>query len=199
MNGTTVARLLRIMSSHLVIPVLPSRDQIRGPKTAPVTLLEFGDYQCPHCGAAHPIVEGIRRQLGRQMRFVFRHFPLVQIHPRAHRAAEAAEAAGAQGEFWEMHDQLFEHQNALEDDDLLLYAAEIGIEVCRFARELAAGTYRPRVREDLVSGAQSGVIGTPTFFINGMRHIGGYDAESLLAGIQRVATAQPAAAQTRVR
>jgi protein-disulfide isomerase len=108
------------MHSHLVMPVQTTRDRIRGPMAAPFTLLEFGDYQCPHCGAAHPIVEAIRRLFGRQMRFVFRHFPLVQIHPRADRAAEAAEAAGAQGEFWEMHDMLFEHQDAVEDDDLIL-------------------------------------------------------------------------------
>jgi protein-disulfide isomerase len=175
------------MRSQFMTPVRISRDHIRGPLTAPVTLLEFGDYQCRHCGAARPIVEAVRLHLGPQLRFVYRHFPLVQIHHRAHRVAEAAEAAGAQGEFWRMHDLLFEHQDALDDDDLILYAVETGIDAGRFARRLASGTYRPRVREDLLSGSQGGVTGTPAFFINGIRHIGDYDAESLLAGIERIA------------
>jgi protein-disulfide isomerase len=179
------------ITSSLVVPVQETRDRIRGPQNAPITLLEYGDYQCPHSGAAHAIVEAVRRTLRRQLRFVYRHFPLVQIHPRAERAAEAAEAAGAQGEFWEMHDMIFEHQDALEDDDLLLYATDIGIDAGRFARELAAGLHAPRVREDFMSGLQSGVKGTPTFFINGVRHTGGYDAESLLVGIERVAFAHP--------
>jgi protein-disulfide isomerase len=181
------------MPSELLTAVQTSRDRIRGSKTAPVTLLQFGDYQCPHCGVAHRVVDAVRRHLGRQLRFVYRHFPLAQIHPRAQRAAEAAESAGAQGEFWEMHDMLFEHQDALDDDDLILYAVEIGIDAGRFARSLAAGAHRARVREDVMSAVQGGVTATPTFFINGIRHVGGDDAESLLAGIERIAAARRAA------
>jgi protein-disulfide isomerase len=177
----------------LVLPVQEKRDHIRGPIHAPITLLEYGDFQCPHCGAAFPIVEAIRQNLSRHLRFAYRHFPLVQIHPRAERAAEAAEAAGAQGKFWDMHDTLFEHQDALEDDDLLLYATDIGLDAGRFARELAAGVHAPRVREDFMSGVQSGVKGTPTFFINGVRHTGGYDPDSLLTAIERIATLHPSA------
>jgi protein-disulfide isomerase len=174
------------MGAHLVLPDHAARGHERGHQAAPITLVEFGDYQCRRCGAAHPIVEAIRRQCGRQLRFVFRHFPLTAVHPRAHRAAEAGEAAGAQAKFWEMHDTLFEHQEALEDDDLLLYAVEIGIDAGRCARELAERTHRLRVREDLVFGTQYGVTRTPTFFINGLRHLGGYDPESLLTTIEQI-------------
>ena len=181
--------ILGIMGAHLVLPVHAAHGHVRGHQAAPITLVEFGDYQCPRCGAAHPIVEAIRRHFGRQLRFVFRHFPLTALHPRAHRAAEVGEAAGAQAKFWEMHDTLFEHQEALEDDDLLLYAAEIRIDAGRCARELAEGTHRLRVRQDLVAGTQYGVTRTPTFFVNGLRHLGGYDPESLLTAIEQVATA----------
>jgi protein-disulfide isomerase len=150
-----------------------------------VTLLEYGDYQCPYCGAAHAFVETVRMRVGDAMRFVFRNFPLTAIHPRAERAAEAAEAAGAQGQFWAMHDMLFENQEALEDEDLLLYAAEVGIDTSRFARELASALYASRVREDFLSGLESGVKGTPTFFINNTRYVGPYDADSLTAAISR--------------
>lgn len=170
---------------HLVLPVDPARDHIRGPETAPSTLVEYGDYECPYCGAAHPIVEEVRERMGDRLRFVFRHFPLTNIHPHAARAAESAEAAGAQGRFWEMHDRLFEYQDALEDADLLAHAAAVGLDLVRFARELDAGVHAPRVREDFMSGVRSGVNGTPTFFVNGIRHDGAYDAESLVRAIQR--------------
>jgi protein-disulfide isomerase len=137
------------------------------------------------------IVDDIRRRMGDQLRFVYRHFPLVQIHPHAERAAEAAEAAGSQGEFWAMHDVMFVRQDALEDDDLLLYAADIGLDIARFADELASRVHLPRVREDFVSGVQSGVKGTPTFFINNVRHTGSYDAGSLLAALEHAAGVHP--------
>jgi len=181
--------ILGIMGAPLFMPVQATHGHVRGDPAAPIALVEFGDYQCPRCGAAHSIVETIRRHFGRQLRFVFRHFPLTALHPRAHRAAEVGEAAGAQAKFWEMHDTLFEHQEALEDDDLLLYAVEIGIDAGRCARELAERTHRLRVREDLVFGIQYGVTRTPTFFINGLRHLGGDDPESLRTRIEQIATA----------
>ncbi|MBV9959405.1 MAG: thioredoxin domain-containing protein [Acidobacteria bacterium] len=172
------------MSARLSVPV-SERDHVQGSPDAAVTLVEYGDFECPHCGAAHLVVKQIQKTLGDQLRFVFRHFPLAQIHPHAERAAEAAEAAGAQGRFWQMHDLLFEHQQSLSDRHLLLYAEAIDLDTDRFARELAEHVYQPRVREDFMSGVRSGVNGTPTFFINGARHDGLYDVSSLLDAIQR--------------
>jgi protein-disulfide isomerase len=166
----------------LIVPV-SERDHIQGNPDAPLTLLEYGDYQCPYCGAAYPIVKQIQKHLGNQLRFVFRHFPLTQVHPHAQHAAEAAEAAGAQGKFWEMHDTLFTHQHALDDLSLGGYAADLGLDTDRFEVEMAAHTYAGRVRADFGSGVRSGVNGTPTFFINGQRHDGSYDMSSLLAAL----------------
>ncbi len=167
---------------HLALPV-GSRDHIRGKHDAPVTLLEYGDYECPYCGQAHPITMDLLRRMGDQLRFVFRHFPLTTVHPYAELAAEAAEAAGAQGKFWEMHDTLFDNQQALEPEDLVQYAADIGLDVGRFTTELATHTYLERVREDFMSGVRSGVNGTPTFFINGLRHDGPWDLQTLESAI----------------
>jgi protein-disulfide isomerase len=168
--------------SQLVLPV-GARDHLAGPETAPVTLVEYGDYQCPYCGKAYPIVKQVRERLGSQLRFVFRNFPLTRIHPEAQHAAEAAESAGAQGAFWQMHDRLFERQFALDDDHLIEYATELGLNAERLGGEIAAGTHVARVREDFMSGVKSGVNGTPTFFINGMRHDGAWDFESLLEAL----------------
>jgi protein-disulfide isomerase len=170
-------------------PPVSERDHVIGTRTAPVTLVEYGDYECPYCGAAHPVVKEVRRRLGSGLRFAFRHFPLTRVHPHAEHAAEAAEAAGAQGKFWPMHDLLFEHQNALDDEDLLVYAASLGLDLDRFASELELGVHAPRVREDFLSGVRSGVNGTPTFFINGRRHEGASDVQTLLAAIAAVALA----------
>jgi protein-disulfide isomerase len=170
---------------RLVLPVT-ARDHVRGPATAAVTLLEYGDYECPHCGAAHPVVEAVRWHMGTRMRFVYRHFPLSQAHPHAERAAQAAEAAGAQGQFWPLHDQLFTNQHDLDDDSLMLYAAALGLDVGRFAEDLATGIHAPRVREDFMSGVRSGVNGTPTFFFNGLRYDGRRDVESLVAAAEDV-------------
>lgn len=156
------------MPAQLVIPV-SERDHTAGPANAPVTLVEYGDFECPHCGRAEPIVQGIRQYMGDQLRFVYRHFPLAEAHPHAEAAAEAAEAAAAQGAFWEMHDTIFRNQDALEADDLIEYSAQIGIDAQRLAAELIAETYRPKVRADFRGGVRSGVNGTPTFFINGFR------------------------------
>jgi protein-disulfide isomerase len=176
----------------LAVPVDERRDHIQGPATAPATLVEYGDFECPYCGMAHPIVKALQERLGPNLRFVFRHFPLLTVHPHAEHAAEAAEAAVTQGKFWEMHDMLFENQQALEDEDLALYAAALNLDVPRFLAELAAHAHAERVREDLVSGIQSGVKGTPTFFINGVRHDGSFDFESLLEAIEDAIDAQSA-------
>jgi protein-disulfide isomerase len=175
---------------HLTNPV-SEQDHSQGPASAPVTLVEYGDYECPYCGAAYPFVKEVQRRLGDRLRFVFRNFPLTNAHPHAEHAAEAAEAAGAQGRFWEMHDYLYEHQRALTDQDLAAYAAEIGLDADRFDADMTAQAFTARVRADFISGVRSGVNGTPTFFINGQRHNGPYDVESLLAAIERAAAVRP--------
>ena len=167
---------------RLVLPI-GGRDHMLGPPDAPVTLVEYGDYQCPHCGAAHPVVKTVLRHLGRNVRFAFRHFPLAEIHPNALPAAEAAEAAGAQSKFWEMHDLLFENQDALQHRDLVRYAEALDLDLPRFVAELAEHTWEPRVREDFMTGVRSGVNGTPTFFVNGVRHDGPWDAGSLIEAL----------------
>ncbi|MBV8546151.1 MAG: thioredoxin domain-containing protein [Acidobacteria bacterium] len=169
--------------AQLVQPVT-EEDHIAGPVNAPLTLVEYGDFECPHCGAAHPVVKEIQQLLGDTLRFVFRQFPLTQIHPHAEHAAEASESAAAQDAFWEMHDIIFENQTALADRDLLRYAAAIDIDAEQVAEDLAAGTWQTRVRRDFASGVRSGVNGTPTFFINGMRYDGLLDARSLLAALR---------------
>lgn len=176
-----------MQTAHLAVPV-NDRDHILGPNNAPVTLVEYGDFECPHCGRAHPIVQGIRRYMGDQLRFVYRHFPLTEAHPHAEMAAEAAEGAGAQGSFWEMHDMLFRNQHALEPTDLLMYAAKIGVDARRLARELAAGTYKRKVRDDFRWGIRSGVNGTPTFFTNGYRYDGDWtDAAQFIQALSEAA------------
>jgi protein-disulfide isomerase len=148
-----------------------------------VTLVEYGDFECSYCGQAYPVVKEVVGAFLEQIRFVFRNFPLTQIHPHAAHAAEAAEAAAAQGRFWEMHDLLYEHQDALEDDDLLAYAAQIPLDLDRFQIELAQGAHSQHVREDFMGGVRSGVNGTPTFFINGRRHDGAFDLQTLSKAI----------------
>ncbi len=160
------------------------RDHRRGPATALVTLVEYGDYECPYCGQAYPIVKEIQRRLGDRLRFVFRNFPLTQSHPHAEHAAEAAEAAAAQEKFWEMHDSLFEHQQALDDAHLVHYAVALNLDQETFEREMTEHVHTNRVHEDFLSGVRSGVNGTPTFFINGVRHDDSYELETLLAAIE---------------
>ena len=169
----------------LTMPVDDDRDHVQGRPDAAVTLVEYGDYECPYCGAAYPIVKQIQRQMVDRLRFVFRNFPITTSHPHAEVAAEAAEAAGAQGRFWEMHDRLFENQRHLAASDLRSHAAVFGLDLERFADELARHVYADRVREDFMSGVRSGVNGTPTFFINGMRHDGSFDYETLLDALER--------------
>ena len=149
-----------------------------------MTLLEYGDYQCPACGLAYPVVKELQAQLGARLRFVFRNFPIATMHPLAEHAAEAAETAGAQGKFWQMHDVLYENQAALADDDLVQYAVTLGLDSARFIGELTQHTHAARVREDFMSGARSGVNGTPTFFINGFRHDASFDLETMSAAVE---------------
>jgi len=166
----------------LTVPV-SERDHIQGPDDAPATLLEYGDYECPFCGAAYPIIKEVQTQLGERLRFVFRNFPITTAHPHAEQAAEAAEAAGAQGVFWPMHDLLYENQKRLGDRDLLGYAEQLGLDVDRFERELREHVHAGRVHEDFMSGVRSGVNGTPGLYVNGVRHDGSYDVDTLLAAL----------------
>ncbi len=164
----------------------PARDRISGPVEAEVTLPEFGDYQCTYCRRAHPGIMQLRdERLPGQLRYVFRHFPNTRLHPQAELAAEAAEAAGAQGAFWEMHEYLFAHQDALDREGLIRGAAKLRLDVERFTRELDARTYAERVREDFASAERSGAHATPTFFINGRRYDGPWDTESALEVIEK--------------
>jgi protein-disulfide isomerase len=174
--------------AKLVKPVGPD-DHVRGSKAAAVTLLEYGDYQCPYCGAAYPVVEQLREWAGDNLRFVFRNFPLTQAHPFAEGAAEAAEASGAQGKYWEMHDTLYTHQDALDLPDLLEYAAALGLDVRAIAADLSARRYQDRVHQDFLGGVRSGVNGTPTFFMDGLRYDGPPDFESLSAALEQAARA----------
>lgn len=169
-------------TSTLARPV-SERDHIRGANDAPVTLVQYSDYECPYCGDIYPIVRRIQNRLGTRLRFVFRNFPLTQQHSYAQQAAEAAEAANAQGRFWEMHDLLYQNQNALSRDDLVRYAAELDLDTDRFVAELDAGTHAQRVRDDFLSGIHSGVNGSPTFYINGERYDGPLEFDALLAAL----------------
>ena len=171
-------------------PVDPDRDHIRGRVDAPLTLVEYGDFECPFCGRATGVVRELRARFGDELRYVFRHLPLTDVHEHAELAARAAEAAGAQGRFWEMHDQLFAHQDELEVEDLLGYADAIGLDVERFARDLGEARHATRVREDVASAEASGARGTPTFFIGERRHVGPYDAQTLARELGRPAAAQ---------
>jgi protein-disulfide isomerase len=178
-------------------PVDLERDHIRGPISATVVLVEYGDLECPYCSRAEPIVRELLREFDDDLQFVYRHYPLTDVHPHAELAAEATEAAAAQGAFWEMHDLLFSHQDALDLPDILQYAADLGLDVDRFTDDLREGRYVPRVSEDATSGEESGVSGTPTFFINGHRHYGAYDLTSLTAAIRAV-RAEYLASRTRL-
>ena len=171
----------------LAVAVDDDRDHIQGPADAAVTLVEYGDYECPYCGAAYPIVRELQARMGDRLRFVFRNFPITTSHPHAEQAAEAAEAGAAQGRFWEMHDLLYENQTQLRDQDLYGYAEQLGIDVGRFDKDLAEHVHAPRVREDFMSGVRSGVNGTPSFYVNGARHDDSYDFETLLAALERAA------------
>jgi protein-disulfide isomerase len=176
--------------ARLTLPV-GERDHAQGHADAPVTLVEYGDYECPHCGRAYPIVKDVQRRLGDTLRFVFRNFPLGESHPHAQHAAEAAEGATAGGKFWEMHDMLYEHQQALGDHQLVGYAKALGLDAAAFEAELRAHAHKARVREDFVSGVRSGVNGTPTFFINGIRFDDSWDPDTLSNALRAAARHAP--------
>ncbi|TMK38930.1 MAG: disulfide bond formation protein DsbA [Actinobacteria bacterium] len=171
----------------LSMPVSEDRDHVEGPADAAVTLVEYGDYECPYSGAAYPIIKELQARMGSRLRFVFRNFPITPAHPHAEHAAQAAEAAAAQGRFWEMHDVLYENQRHLGDQDLLAYAESLGLDAERFDKELAEHVHAGRVHEDYMSGVRSGVNGTPTFYINGQRHDSSYDLEPFQAALERAA------------
>ena len=181
------------MEAVLTVPVTTDRDHIQGRADAPVTLVLYGDYECPYSGKAYPIVHEVQARMADRLRFVFRNFPITTLHPHAEHAAEAAEAAAAHGKFWEMHDLLYENQKRLRDRDLHAYAEQLGLDIERFDKELAEHVHLPRVHEDLMSGVRSGVEGTPTFFVNGVRHDDSYEAETLLGALQRAAVEAPGA------
>ncbi len=172
--------------STLRLPV-GDRDHREGPADAPVTLVEYGDYQCSYCGEAFPIVKKVQATLGDRLQFVFRNFPLTTVHEHAQDAAEAAESAGAQGKFWEMHDAIYLHQDDLSTDGLVRIGESIGIDAGKLKSDLSAHTFQARVYEDFMSGARSGVNGTPSFFINGIRYDGSWDYETLVAVLEKVA------------
>lgn len=166
----------------LKVPV-SGQDHSEGPADAPVTLVEYGDYECPHCGRAYPIVKQVQKHFGAKLRFVFRNFPLTELHPNAEAAAETAEFAATKGKFWEMHDTIFENQRHLSDSTLARLAQELGLSTDDLAKALDAAQFEPRVQADFGGGVRSGVNGTPTFFINGHRHDGPFEYEDLVAAI----------------
>jgi protein-disulfide isomerase len=175
-------------AAKLVLPV-SERDHLLTSEKAAVTLVEYGDYECPYCGQAYLVVNQLMDMFGDTLRLAYRHFPLTTVHPYAQQAAEAAEAAGAQDQFWEMHSMLYENQDALDEESLLEYANDLSLSLEQFASELAEHRHAPKIQEDVTSGIRSGVNGTPTFFINGLRHDGSLDLETLAATITDAAEA----------
>jgi len=172
----------------LVVPVDPSRDHVQGDSKAILTLVEYGDYQCPFCGAAYPEVKKVQKELGSKLRFVFRNFPLTNVHEFAMVAAETSEAAGVQGKFWEMHDFLYEHQRTLGDYSVALaHAKKLGLDTQKFEREISQHVYQKRIKDDFIGGVRSGVNGTPTFYVNGVRHDGPAEADAIVKSL----TAKP--------
>jgi len=168
---------------RLTVPVT-DRDNRQGSLEAALILVEYGDFECSHCGQAYWIVKRLQSRLRSRLCFVFRSFPLADSHPHAQHAAEAAEAAASQGRFWEMHDQLFEHQRALSDRHLVRYATEVGLDIAKFEGELVTHSHAEHVRQVFMGGVESGVHGTPTFFVNGIRHDESWDYDTLLSALR---------------
>jgi protein-disulfide isomerase len=178
------------MSAAHQAPTVTPADHALGDETAPVTLIEYGDFECPYCGAAYPILKRVQRRLGKRLRFVYRQFPLGEIHPHAQHAAEASESVAAHGgpaAFWRMHDLLFEHQNALDDASLAGYGKAAGVDGAAVLEELREGRYEEPVQASFMGGVRSGVNGTPTLFIDGIRYDGPRDEETLVAALELVA------------
>ena len=170
--------------TDLLDPPLGARDHVDGRADAPLELVMYGDFQCPFCSAAQPILRRVRERLDGRLRFAFRHFPLTEVHPDAQRAAEASEAAAAQGAFWPMHDALYAARGVLGLDAVLAAARSVGLEVERVRAELEQGVHAARVADDVRSGRAAGVSGTPGFFVHGVRHDGNYDAQSLIVALE---------------
>jgi protein-disulfide isomerase len=168
--------------SQSLLPIA-GRDHVQGPVGAPIALVEYGDYECPYCGEAYPIVQAVQAKLGKRLCFAYRNFPLTNVHAHAEHAAEAAEAAGVQGKFWEMHDLLFENQASLEDEALARYAETLGLDAQRLMGEVLKEAHGARIREDFRGGARGGVNGTPTFFVNGARFEGPIEVDALLGSL----------------
>ena len=178
------------MTSHeavrkLTVPVSIGLDHIRGSVNAPITIVEYGDFECPYTGEAYPVIKELTKQFNEKIYFVYRNFPLNDIHPYAQHAAEAAEAAAAQDKFWQMHDYLFEHQKALDDHHLLEYAQKVELNIDRFKKEMSEHVYAPLINKSLKSGIDSGVEGTPTFFINGERYEDSWDLDTLTSFLNK--------------
>jgi protein-disulfide isomerase len=169
--------------SSALTPPVSEHDHAQGAAGAPLTLVEYGDYQCPYCGAAYPAIKRLQKEVGKKLRFVFRNFPLTQSHPYALIAAAAAEAAALQGKFWEMHDLIYENQAYLEPEILPALAEKLGLDVMKFATDIKSEGVAHRIKEDRKSGIVSGVNGTPSFYINGFKHDGMPDYDSLLAAL----------------
>ncbi len=168
-------------------PPVGPQDHLQGNPDAPIELVEYGDFECPFCGQAYSSVKAVQAALGDDLRFVFRNFPLAEAHPHALPAAQAAEAAGLQGRFWEMHDVLFEHQDMLDEPNLFRFAAALGLDMERFARDFASPGVAAKIRADFLSGARSGVNGTPTFFVNGERYDASWAPEDFIAALSTLA------------
>jgi len=171
-------------ASATLKPPVSERDHAQGPADAPITLVEYGDYQCPFCGAAYPVVKRLQKAFGRKLRFVFRNFPLTEAHPFAMVAAEAAEAAALQAKFWEMHDLLYENQAQLQPEALMGWARELGLDLEKFGAAIQKGDVSKRIKEDRRSGISSGVNGTPCFFISGERYDGPWSYDLLRAALE---------------
>ena len=176
--------------NHLSIPV-SAQDHSAGPANAPVTLVEYGDYQCPYCGEAYPVLKAVQQAMGNKLRFVFRNFPISEIHPHALHAAQFAEAAAAVGKFWVAHDMLYERQQALDDRDLVAYGNIIGLDAAKL-RAAFDGHFDEKIEADFMGGVHSGVNGTPSLFINGLRYDGERDVDSLIAALEHAANAKSA-------
>ncbi|MCU1457001.1 MAG: oxidoreductase [Actinomycetia bacterium] len=181
-------------STHVLTAPVSERDHFSGSLGARLQLVEYGDYECPFCRAAQPVVEEVTRRLDQELCCAYRHFPIVSAHPHALHAAEAAEAAGAQGKFWAMHAWLFEHQDQLDDESLVYHAMRLGLDPRRFVGDLVEHRFIPKIREDLATGARSGVNGTPTFFVNSIRYEGPRDPESIIMALEATARVQAGAA-----
>ncbi|MEU2611167.1 thioredoxin domain-containing protein [Micromonospora sp. NPDC007271] len=179
---------LQVTTARLRIPVTDT-DHARGPADAPVTIVEYADFQCRFCGAAHANLAEVLRQRAETVRLVYRHFPIAEVHPYAESAAEAAEAAGQCGRFWEMHDWLYEHQDQLDPVHLSLGVEQLGLPPDEVGAEVGRQAHADRIRRDFVGGIRSGVTGIPTLFVNEVRHEGGYDLADLLAAVDAAATA----------